>query len=253
MGLEIFIAVVFGIPLIAFIWYIVVSMYWSLGIIPKTFTYNKDNLCEIIILLSALIIRSERKDQVEKAQYMGTYLRKEFPEYNEYINGSYARARNGTPIKIKSACNWINKNIGYNSDKSQIVYFLVALAMVDGRMNSREKKILKNIATQLKIDQKEFDSIIAGHEEAYRRKQERQREANKRVHRPTQNKRKQMARILEVSENASFDEIKKAYRSMVKLHHPDRFQNNGPEQIKLAQERFIEIQLAYEYFENLLN
>jgi len=60
-----------------------------------------------------------------------------------------------------------------------------------------------------------------------------------------------MAKVLEVSENASFNEIKKAYRTMAKLHHPDRFHNNGPQQIKLAKERFIEIQLAYEYFEVL--
>ena len=60
-----------------------------------------------------------------------------------------------------------------------------------------------------------------------------------------------MAVILEIHADADFDTIKKAYRTLVKIHHPDRFHNNGPEQILLAQERFIEIQLAYEYFETL--
>ena len=62
-----------------------------------------------------------------------------------------------------------------------------------------------------------------------------------------------MAKILEVDPKSDFSTIKKAYRKLVKLHHPDRFQNNGPEQIKMARERFIEIQHAYEFFENLHN
>ncbi|MCB0478903.1 MAG: DnaJ domain-containing protein [Crocinitomicaceae bacterium] len=224
------------------------------GKIPRTFTYNKDNLCEVIILLSSLVINSENRDQKEKKQYMSAFLFQQFPDHLGYINSSYKNARGGTPIKIKSACNWINKHVDDLGYKSQIVYFLVALAMIDGRINNKEDQVLRSIAEHLKLDLKEFDSIIAGHQEAYQRKVENERK-QRRQSQPSQtsiSKKKQMAKILEVDENASFEEIKKAYRMLVKLHHPDRFINNGPEQIQLAQERFVEIQLAYEYFEKLL-
>jgi curved DNA-binding protein CbpA len=48
-------------------------------------------------------------------------------------------------------------------------------------------------------------------------------------------------RVLEVSPNASAEELHDAYRRLVKLHHPDR--NGGSEE---SARRFAEIQEAYE-------
>jgi curved DNA-binding protein CbpA len=48
-------------------------------------------------------------------------------------------------------------------------------------------------------------------------------------------------RVLEVSPNASAEEVHDAYRRLVKLHHPDR--NGGSE---ASARRFAEIQEAYE-------
>ena len=41
--------------------------------------------------------------------------------------------------------------------------------------------------------------------------------------------------ILNVSETASSDEIKKAYRQLSLIHHPDR-NNNTPESVKIFQQ-----------------
>ena len=43
-----------------------------------------------------------------------------------------------------------------------------------------------------------------------------------------------------------YDEVKKAYRKMAKKHHPDKLQNLGKEHIKVAEEKFLKIQEAYE-------
>ncbi len=50
--------------------------------------------------------------------------------------------------------------------------------------------------------------------------------------------------ILEISEQASADEIKKAYRRLAKIYHPDLNSNEG------AQEKFIEIEEAYTCLSN---
>lgn len=52
--------------------------------------------------------------------------------------------------------------------------------------------------------------------------------------------------LLDISETASMQEIKKAYRKLVALYHPDSRGNLSEEQKKIADEMFIRVQLAYE-------
>lgn len=51
--------------------------------------------------------------------------------------------------------------------------------------------------------------------------------------------------VLGVSQNASIEDIKKAYRELVKKYHPDKYQDNPLRE--LAEEKLREINEAYEY------
>ena len=51
--------------------------------------------------------------------------------------------------------------------------------------------------------------------------------------------------VLGVREGASIDEIKSAYRELVKKYHPDRYANNPLKD--LAEEKMVEINEAYDY------
>ncbi|PJI07706.1 MULTISPECIES: J domain-containing protein [Clostridium] len=52
-------------------------------------------------------------------------------------------------------------------------------------------------------------------------------------------------KVLGVNENASQDEIKRAYRELVKKYHPDKYVNNPLK--NLAEEKMREINEAYDY------
>lgn len=52
--------------------------------------------------------------------------------------------------------------------------------------------------------------------------------------------------ILGVSKSASKDEIKKAYRNLVKQHHPDRFATASDSEKKIHEDKLKEINEAYE-------
>jgi DnaJ like chaperone protein len=53
-------------------------------------------------------------------------------------------------------------------------------------------------------------------------------------------------RILDITPSATDAEVKKAYRSMAKKYHPDKLQSKDPALIKGAQEKFQQVQQAYE-------
>ncbi|MDA3789880.1 MAG: DnaJ domain-containing protein [Desulfobacula sp.] len=52
--------------------------------------------------------------------------------------------------------------------------------------------------------------------------------------------------ILGISSNASSKEIQEAYKTKIKLYHPDKLSHLGEEFSNLANEKFLEIQRAYE-------
>ena len=53
-------------------------------------------------------------------------------------------------------------------------------------------------------------------------------------------------KILEITKDASANEIKQAYRKMVKKYHPDKVEHLGEEHKKGAESKFKEVQKAYE-------
>ena len=52
-------------------------------------------------------------------------------------------------------------------------------------------------------------------------------------------------RVLEVSPQATDDEVRKAYRRMSMKHHPDKVAHLGPEFQKTATEKFQRVNAAY--------
>ena len=57
-------------------------------------------------------------------------------------------------------------------------------------------------------------------------------------------------KILEITKSVSNDEVKTAYRKMVKKYHPDKLRDLGEEHLKGANEKFQSIQNAYEKIKN---
>ncbi|MGL4362882.1 MAG: DnaJ domain-containing protein [Cellulosilyticaceae bacterium] len=64
---------------------------------------------------------------------------------------------------------------------------------------------------------------------------------------------KKYSDILGVSEDATMNEVKKAYRKMAKEYHPDKFSKEGipTEELTFANKKITEINEAYEYLKNV--
>ncbi len=128
--------------------------------------------------------------------------------------------------------------IAIRNDKQKthmMLMFLINLAFVDGHFSSQEERLIMKIAAFLHVSQNELDAML-----------ERFSQMHSGV--TTQSSLEDAYKLLDVSEDASLDSVKKAYRKAVKQHHPDLMKAQGKDDayIEKATQKVQEINAAYE-------
>lgn len=113
------------------------------------------------------------------------------------------------------------------STRLHLVHQLFAIAMADNDLDPKEEQIICHIALEMQVSAADLNSIVA-------------------MYKPKTNGRKWAYDVLELTEGASPAEIKKAYRRMAMKYHPDKVNALGDEERKKAEEKFKEVQKAYE-------
>ena len=106
----------------------------------------------------------------------------------------------------------------------QILHFLFGIANADGHIAEVEVQKILQISNALQLRSIDFESIkamfVKSADNAYK--------------------------ILEISPSATDAQVKKAYRTMAKKYHPDKLQTEDAALKKGAQEKFQQVQAAYE-------
>lgn len=216
---------------------------WKKGIYPPKLKFSEDNLLEAYLSLGARMILLEYANSKGKSHYINEYFKRYFPKAN-YNFGDSLLFSMRHPIKVETVCDWLNEHLVDEGARAQVVYFLTGMVVHEGKVNKKELQFLMVINKLLGLNEKNLDRIIATYS-SYQRTWEKEKSRKKEV--PKVNLREQYKKVLGLSTDVTKDEIKKAYRKLVKLHHPDVFANASDAQKKLAEEQFIEIQTAYEY------
>ena len=106
-----------------------------------------------------------------------------------------------------------------------LLHFLFSLAHADGELHPAEDRLLARLASELGIHAADVRSIAA----MFAAKADPEADY----------------RVLEVSPNASDDEVRRAYRRMSMKHHPDKVAHLGAEFQKTATEKFQRVNAAY--------
>ena len=127
-------------------------------------------------------------------------------------------------IPVGPVCAQIRMNMNY-SQRMALLHFLFSIAHADGELHPAEDRLLARLASELGIHAADIRSIAAMFAP----------KADPGVD----------YRVLEVSPNASDDEVRRAYRRMSMKHHPDKVAHLGPEFQKAATEKFQRVNAAY--------
>ena len=110
------------------------------------------------------------------------------------------------------------------SQRLQLFHYLTQIAIADQDFSKTEKEVLEAIASAIRLNAADAASVIAmfykDADSAYS--------------------------VLEISPSATDDEVKSAYRRMAMKNHPDKVASLGPDVQKAAEEKFRQIQEAYE-------
>lgn len=188
---------------------------------PADFELNLLSLCSIVIRADGSV--SQRELDYVRQYFLSTYGKEKanaiFRTFNE-INKKHE-------ISAQRICAFLNQRTRYEV-RLQLLHFLFGIAQADGSVSNPEVDKIREIAGYLRVALRDFESIKAMFIKA----------ANNAY------------KILEIEKDASDDEVKKAYRTMAKKYHPDRV-NTENEAIKRgAEEKFKEVQKAYEEIQN---
>ena len=192
--------------------------------ISKTNYVNQEKIELNLLTLASMVIKADGKIDRNELNYVRNFFITHFGKNR----ADKAFKIFNTKIKNQSqtvheVSNYFVQNTQYPL-RLQVLHFLYGIANSDGKIETVEIEKIDEIAKNLKINHADIESIkamfIKSTDSAYK--------------------------ILEIDKSASIDEIKKAYRDMVKKYHPDRIRYKEKSFLKGAEEKFRQVQEAYE-------
>lgn len=204
----------------------------------RSYERPKDFETSLLVLASVVIKADGRINQVE-LDYVRRYFANTYGK--DKANKAFAQFRNVIKerISVRNTCAEIGQFMPYNA-RIQLINFLFGVAYSDGHVTQNEELEIRRIASYLSIGQFDYLNLRSAY---FQNHQQQKRE----TYSSTYSKNSDYEyEILGVSENATDDQIKKAYRNLAKKYHPDRLQNATKQDKRVAKEKFQKIQSAYE-------
>ena len=218
---------------------------------------SQDEFIDMLMQLTAAVMQADNKMLKSELDFVKTYLvnnigvnkaQKAILELRDYLN---------QPIDLQSVCENIKNNSNIQ-ERLLIMQFLFGLAQADGHIDATEVNVIRNIALSIGIPSSTFESLKSmfmgysyqggyggsygssfGSGYGYD-------SGSSSYSSTTYHNLDDDYKILEVSSDATNDEVKKAYRKAAIKHHPDKVSHLGEEVRKAAEEKFSKVNEAYE-------
>lgn len=186
-------------------------------------TEQRNSFLVSLLVLSAAVIKADGKTLQSELDYVKDFVRKNFGESAVPEAMRMLQEFTRQQVNIYQVGPQIARYMNY-SQRLQLFHYLVQIALADGEFAKSEKSVLEAIGATIGLSQADIDSVISM------------------FYKDTNSAYK----VLEISPDATDDEVRTAYRRMAMKNHPDKVATLGPDVQKAAAEKFRQIQEAYE-------
>lgn len=179
-----------------------------------------------LLILASIVIKADGKQDQRELDFVRQQFRNMYGA--QRANHAFELFKRITKqnISMRQVCTQIRQMMDHAS-RLQLLHFLFGIAKADGQVTDDEVKQIYTMSGYLGISHKDYESIKA----------------------MFYNSIDNAFKILEIDKSASDDEVKKAYRKMAKKYHPDRVGHLGKEHQEGAEEKFRQVQEAYEHIQ----
>ena len=186
-------------------------------------TEQRNSFFVSLLVLSSAVIKADGKTHPKEIDMVKDFVRRNFGESAVQDAVQILEKLQNQQVNIYEVGPQIARYMNY-SQRIQLFHYLVQLAIADGKFDGSEKSVLEAIGTTIGLSASDAASVIAMFyketDSAYA--------------------------VLEIDPSATDDEVRQAYRRMAMKNHPDKVATLGPEVQKAAEEKFRQIQEAYE-------
>ena len=235
---------------------------------------SKDcNFRDSILRLLAEVMKADGKQMKCELDRVKATIRRYYKTEDERLAAlkQFQTILNNKKSNVIKLCKVINKEFDYAA-KSELIMELLAVAYADDNFSETEASTISKIVTNLFISRKEYKSIKNIFRKKYNRGEYKYNEdkdgnyndshknwENENKNKNSGNSKSNSNRsksgsisaseaydILKVEGNASDAEVKKAYRILAMMYHPDKVSSLGDEAIRQATESMKQINAAWD-------
>ena len=175
-----------------------------------------------LLVLFAKVMKADGKLLKSELDYVKSFLKRNLSSQQSQVFIKMFQEILKQDYSTAEVCIQIQKSMDHPS-RLELIHVLFGLSASDGEIHPQEVKVIHTISGYLNISNKDYESIkaifIKDIDSAYK--------------------------ILEITSDASDDQIKKAYRKMAVKYHPDKVAHLGKEIQNSAEEKFKAVSDAY--------
>ncbi|MCX6231572.1 MAG: TerB family tellurite resistance protein [Bacteroidetes bacterium] len=213
----------FGGPIGGILGFAFGSMLDGMTITSINQTTQSGDFVASLLVLTAAVMKADKKVMKSELDYVKDFFLRQFglsvtEQYMLTLREILKR-----DVAVSEVCMQIKQNMDYAA-RLQLIHFLFGVAAADGQIHADEIAVVEEIARYLNIQFNDISSIkamfVKDTESSYK--------------------------ILEISSDATDDEVKKAYRKMAVKYHPDKVSHLGEDMQFAAKEKFQQLSAAYE-------